>query len=51
MAPAAMEHVPAQRSEIAWALESGTSCLVHGDVREPSDTVATTPATQLDRLD
>ncbi|MEJ7786143.1 MAG: hypothetical protein WKF96_15160 [Solirubrobacteraceae bacterium] len=27
---------------IAWTLEPGTSCLVHGDVRVSSDTIATT---------
>lgn len=27
---------------IAWELEPGTSCLVHGDVRVSSDTIATT---------
>jgi hypothetical protein len=28
--------------QLAWALEPGTSCLVHGDVRVSSDTIATT---------
>ena len=27
---------------LAWSLEPGTSCLVHGDVRVSSDTIATT---------
>jgi Family of unknown function (DUF6994) len=28
--------------QLAWTLEPGTSCLVHGDVRVSSDTIATT---------
>jgi hypothetical protein len=29
-------------SQLAWTLEPGTSCLVHGDVRVSSDTIAST---------